>query len=1824
MSQFHVKHSKLNKHYSFDSSVMVNAVKLLMTWVKNFVISAFSMMMECKSKFGYNNVRVVFLGIFVSIVGTPFGHLYAQTTTATTPEITIDRNIFLWHEWTGVQAEYIIISDTTPTADAGLTVNYEVVPTGGGNPISRMVTLPKNRYEVRARVSESHSEVRIITGSSYTIGEQSSVTFSTPETITKPAIQSVFDKKTVLEGDTAVLKFRLTPPAPRVSVGSRPDRVLEFYGVAPANVSHPTRVSGLEAPEYGFDTEQTVRHEEFTFTDNTDVNDSFTLTITPDPSSIIDLTHAIATIDVIDDDGKPQVRIESDKTVITEGESIKLTVSAIPLKSGQSPLTVNLTKNNSPYINSVSLSVSLTDTVNSEEITLTTHDRTQMDGDGEIVITLAGGGNNYDLVNNKSVAKIKVVDKQTPRPNISANNNSVKIVDEGASGGITFNIESDADAPIGGLTVYYQISETGNLLNDDSEGSNSVTISSGRSTSVSVELKTADMTAFSQDSIVSLTILSDINSPNIYLPATNGMTASVLIKDLGSERPSDGIFVQRLSNATIPEGGNILFQVGAPDAIDVDRIIKINYGGLSTNNFLSSTLNSLITIPADLSSVNVSITTADDSTFDATGKFDISIAPAEPPETSSYTIASDKKTFEVKINDNDARDSTIEGVSIHAITTTITSENVVRFLLVAPQVLTRAHTYTVHVTERASDAVLKPTQDRSNCIYNTLETPNRVQCSVEIRGNTQTGEFEIELNDDSIYDGNSIITATIIRATLPEQNPTAISETNKSVMVTIMDDDAPPTLKLELKSTLTNNSIVETHMDQNIEFEFKVKTDAMSGITTTSSASSLTIQYSVIENVGNFLLPSEESEKDNHKTAQLDALATSVLLNVSVNGDAVDEINGNFTVTIENDLDSNDPKTYLVSQVAEESSITINVTDDDIPVLSVDTAKTSTSITEGENLEIVIKSDIAPYQDLDLELCATEKTSGAIANCERRILFPSSSSGSFLPSNNAVQNVKFFAKTTENRFLINIDDDDTIEESGAVVVYFNIMTCPATVAIGNTQGFCSTLTSSVTASITVTDDDPEISIAAVDANNSIIDGNGLIDEGETAKFRLTSNQPAPAGGIDVSLNITQIEQYLDTTAITFNMDTPPVANLTVAILENQSTADFTLNTKAEDMNNRSGSVTVEIAEPSDPSAYSRDTKYSVTTWVTDIHNSIPEIYIQTVSADDGQTTPVREYDSARFVLTSSKAITTPLNVLICVSDGMNHSVNPGCTANSGVGDYLTDSIPISVFMPASSTNLSAEFEVPLEDDAEIENVGEIHVTVVKREDDETYRVHSQNTATVFVRSNDPTMSIVAKSLTYTEGADAEAIFVITTNATVTEDTRVRIKLENPTGDFIADDNLGVVFVEFSSGDTEMDKEVKVPIVNDEMNEGNGSIRAYLDTVGLDSANYFIVGDDHPSLNNSASVLVFDNDGGKEIPTVSISSNPGHVTEGEDATFTLSTQNPLPEGIALSVTVNVKEVGGNFITGSVGAGTHTFDIIGMGGTSSSNFIVKTRNNLTETDNGTIKVSIIADAENYIIDKGTAGVTVLDSGNLEKPGVSVKNTNPSNSIEQGQDLLFTISSHSAPNGGSNSSVNNLSVNLKYIQIGDDFILFRAPRTITIPSVNNPVNLVIKTDNNNTSPGLVTVEILPSEEFNVVSPNEATVSVTLGDNSNSNNDGPRVSVAEVAVNEILSVIANRSPSTNSPENSASILPIISIAADSNEIEEGQTVRFVLNSRNPVAHAIHISVRITASPGIIEKNSTRTIVMDSRQSKVQFEISTINDNYAGDNGFVTASTLR
>ena len=570
------------------------------------------------------------------------------------------------------------------------------------------------------------------------------------------------------------------------------------------------------------------------------VGDSKDLTFQTDEnvSIWVDYENANPTIRIIDNDGKPQVSIESSKNVVTEGDSFELTISSFPNPRSSSTLTINYTRSNSVYTSHGGTSVNLTNTASSQTITISTFDRAQTDGDDEIIFTLSDGSQNYDLVGNQNVARILVIDKQTPRPRISTNNNSVNIVDEGATGGITFNIQSDFDVPTGGFTVFYEISETGNLIEDDSKGPNTVTIPSGRSVTVPVELKAVDNTAFAQDSIVTLKVLPDKNLPKVYLPATSETTASVLVTDLGTERPSDGIFIQRLSGTAITEGSDITFQVGAPSASSTDRIIKINYGGLSTDNFLTSAPNSLVTIPANLTSVNVSILTIDDSNFDASGDFEISIAPAEPPQTANYLKSATKNSIKFKIEDDDFENLTLTGFSIHAVTSTVTNETVARFQLVAPNKLSTAHTFFVTVTQGANESNLSLMQAKSYCQWSQINS--RVQCAIGISANSQSTNFEVTLNDNTIDEGNRTITATIDHISVPameQDHAYMLSTTNKSVMVTIIDDDASPVIKLEAPSNVTENTFTETDGSEELRFLAKIKQDSSKGITTTASAS---------------------------------------------------------------------------------------------------------------------------------------------------------------------------------------------------------------------------------------------------------------------------------------------------------------------------------------------------------------------------------------------------------------------------------------------------------------------------------------------------------------------------------------------------------------------------------------------------------------------------------------------------------------------------------------------------------------------------------------------------------------------------------------------------------------------------------------------------------------------------------------------------------------------------------------------------------------------------------------------------------------------------
>ena len=57
------------------------------------------------------------------------------------------------------------------------------------------------------------------------------------------------------------------------------------------------------------------------------------------------------------------------------------------------------------------------------------------------------------------------------------------------------------------------------------------------------------------------------------------------------------------------------------------------------------------------------------------------------------------------------------------------------------------------------------------------------------------------------------------------------------------------------------------------------------------------------------------------------------------------------------------PKTYTVSQVDSERTITIIVIDDEVPIVTITTSQSSVS--ESEDIIVNLATDIAPHQDLE-------------------------------------------------------------------------------------------------------------------------------------------------------------------------------------------------------------------------------------------------------------------------------------------------------------------------------------------------------------------------------------------------------------------------------------------------------------------------------------------------------------------------------------------------------------------------------------------------------------------------------------------------------------------------------------------------------------------------------------------------------------------------------------------------------------------------------------------------------------------------------------------
>ena len=1297
--------TKKNTDCNFDTTSAVNGVKLLSTWIGTLVASTFLLGRFCPIKM----LAIVFL-----LIGSI--ETYAQTAL---PTVTVVANEFRPMGDSG--NNYIFFRDEKP--DSTLVVNYKTIATGGIE-TAGTVTIAAGKYTVQEVIpdTQSHTRVEIVSATSYTIGtpsfaEKLASSDITTSTAGKPGMTIYILEDTVTEGGSFTVIAPITPP-------TTSSFILLFL-----TASDPGNLIDSFVPDFAIGGGSTERITTMTIVDDNQPGTEGTVTLSLQGQITVHnpTINNSDTITVVDNDGDPVVRINPLSPKVEEGGSVNFSISSsrIPSDTGLA-ISFSTNENGTTYLNNITNSsnvaqtspITLAASDNPIELTLNTHDRTSTNGDGLISVSISNSAN-YDIAENNGVMNVRVIDKNSTRPTITVAPDPGQAVDEGGS--LSFTLTSNFNAPAGGIVVSYRLTEIGEFIDDTKTGDAKAIIpSGGRTVSIPIDLKTAD-SMHDSDGIITLEIVEDSTPMAYQLNKTNNShIATVIIKD--TSRPT-GVHIKSITATQITEGMTAIIQIGAEEVVNVDRIINITSNLAGLQNRLSETIPSTVTIPANLPSVLLNIPTTDDNSFESYLEFDLSIAEATPPTSATYMISTNQSdnSLTIRIIENDDPPT---GISIKSVYTSVTEDQSPKFQISNDTIIQTASIvlYTLSISESSGDDFLDSSQ--STTLSDQVFPQNK-----------QFIQISISLEDDKIDEEDGEITVTITSVTGPA---TKAAGSDDVATVVVLDNDEPPVIKLAVSSSnVTDNSIVETNVAQDIEFTYSIKTDSSAGITTEESTSDITIHYSVVENVGDFLA---DGAVGDDKTEVLDAGDDDGdTFVVSVEGDTEDEINGNFTVTLKPDVDTNIPKTYTVSQVDSERTITINVTDDDVPIVTMTTDQST--VFESDDIIVNLATNIAPHQDLEIELCVSDG-SNTSTGCSNPL--SSTPSGDFLkiPLSTIMVTLPVGANSVSpgQNYTIKLDDDVAKENDGNVIAYFAFMEFTA-----DETGYALDFTSDTTKSqisVMVEDNDPTISIAANDSDNSIV-------EGEDAVFTITSNAQITTQQLLVQVKISQEGEYWDissnmtkgSTSLDITLDqTTGIRSIMVPIPVGSNSASFTIETDDDDgVMEDSGSISAEIIVPDQNPEYSKGSNFKAVLNVVDNDDPTPEISIQSV-----QTEAVEEGETIIFELTANKAIPdNGLEILVCIRDGSKKSDNTGCTIDTmGVGDYLAEPVPKQITMPANAPERKVRIEVPTIDDNSIDVAGTIYAEVLTNSNDDGYRpLAVRKSATVQITDNDPSLSI---------------------------------------------------------------------------------------------------------------------------------------------------------------------------------------------------------------------------------------------------------------------------------------------------------------------------------------------------------------------------------------------------------------------------------------------------------------------------------------------------
>ena len=231
-------------------------------------------------------------------------------------------------------------------------------------------------------------------------------------------------------------------------------------------------------------------------------------------------------------------------------------------------------------------------------------------------------------------------------------------------------------------------------------------------------------------------------------------------------------------------------------------------------------------------------------------------------------------------------------------------------------------------------------------------------------------------------------------------------------------------------------------------------------------------------------------------------------------------------------------------------------------------------------------------------------------------------------------------------------------------------------------------------------------------------------------------------------------------------------------------------------------------------------------------------------------------------------------------------------------------------------------------------------------------------------------------------------------------------------------------------------------------------------------------------------------------------------------------------------------------------------------------------------------------------------------LDTDSVEVSIRAVTESITEGQDAQFELMA---------KQIVSLDLDINFY-IDDveskDFFTWRIPKSVMLREGKTEAPFSIKTGTQADKNGSFSVTIANGYGYRAITPSTAEVMVEADEDQEIQEQ--RTSVASLVVQNILSIVTSQQ-NTNSSE--AKILPVISVVADSDSVEESQIAGFTLISQSVIPNQLRIYVSISGTSGIIEKISNQIIVLEANQSQKKFSVPTIDNDRAGNDGYVKVS---